>query len=124
MLHCSELDCDTSTSAMVDNAATDVGRWTDIAIGDDGLARISYWDLTNGLLKLARCLDTACTSARVSSLAHGGTLGGYTSIAIDGSGQPVISFYDGGTADLRVAYPGLHSDGFEAGNLAGWAVNP
>lgn len=122
--HCSNTNCTAATKTTIDEASTDVGRWTDIAIGDDGLPVISYWDQINGRLKLARCANVLCTSARVSSLVYGGTLGGHTSIAIDGSGQPVISFYDAEQADLRVAYPGLHSDGFEAGNLAGWSVSP
>ncbi len=122
---CADLACTSASSTTtVDEAANDVGRFVAVAHGQNGKPLISYWDLTNGLLKLARCRNEDCTEARVSALAYGGTLGGYTSIAVDAKGHPVISFYDAVDGDLRVAYPGLHSDGFEAGNFDGWEAVP
>ena len=44
----------------------DVGRYTSIAIGADGLPVISYDDSTNGDLKVAKCGDTTCSPASVT----------------------------------------------------------
>ena len=39
-----------------------VGESTSITIGADGLGLISYYDGSNGDLKVAHCANTACTS--------------------------------------------------------------
>jgi hypothetical protein len=48
--------------ATIDSAG-DVGKYTSITIGADGLGLISYFDSTNGELKVARCVNAFCSPA-------------------------------------------------------------
>jgi hypothetical protein len=41
---------------------------TSVTIGADGLGLISYYDVTNGDLKVAHCSDAACSSAIITTL--------------------------------------------------------
>ena len=50
------------TISVVD-ASGNVGSYTSLAIGADGFPVISYFDLTNGSLKVAKCNDPACAGA-------------------------------------------------------------
>jgi hypothetical protein len=65
--------CETTTTcaapftAILD-AAGNVGRWTSITIGTDGLPLVSYRDDTNQSLKVARCNVAACTTGAVDIL--------------------------------------------------------
>ena len=38
----------------------EVGQYTAIAIGTDGLPVMSYYDFTNANLKVAKCINAAC----------------------------------------------------------------
>jgi len=40
----------------------DVGQYTSVTIGVDGLGLISYYDVTNQDLKVAHCASALCTS--------------------------------------------------------------
>jgi hypothetical protein len=85
----------------------DVGSYTSIAIGADGLGLISYHDQTNGDLKVAQCNDTFCTSATSTILDSAGDLGETTSIAIGTDGLGLISYWDVSNLDLKVAHLGI-----------------
>jgi len=80
------------------------GSGSDIAIGADGKPVIAYADSMANDLKVAKCLDVACTAAIVS-LVHGSenALGGAISIAIGGDSYPVISYLDYTDGTLLVA---------------------
>lgn len=86
------------------DAAGSVGAYSSVAIGEDGLGLISYYDLSNGDLKVAHCNNTACTSAAASTLDSAGTVGAFTSIAIGADGLGLISYYDIGNGDLKAAH--------------------
>ena len=86
------------------DSAGDVGRHSSIAIGADGLGLISYYDATNGDLRVAHCADVVCSKATVSTLDSAGDVGQYTSIAIGADGLGLISYYDVGNGDLKVAH--------------------
>ena len=53
---------------------------------------ISYLDFTNDDLKLAHCNDANCASATFTTVDSAGSVGYYTALALDASGQPVISY--------------------------------
>jgi hypothetical protein len=73
----------------------DVGQYTSITIGVDGLPIMSYADITVESLKVAHCNDIACAGpATITTVDNDGNLGGYSSIAIGTDGLPVISYYD------------------------------
>src|SRR4026208_1069132 len=80
-----------------------VGQYSSVTIGTDGLALISYYDVTNGDLKVAHCGDVGCTDATVTSL-DGATInvGASSSMVLGADGKAVISYYDATNGDLRV----------------------
>ena len=79
----------------------DVGEWTSVTIGADGLGLISYY--ANGDLKVAHCNDTACSSASTYTL-DSAWYCRYTSITIGADGLGLISYYDATNGDLKVAH--------------------
>lgn len=85
-----------------------VGYYTDIAVGTDGFPVISYYDVTAGALKVAKCANAACTGlATISAVsAQTGNHGDYTSIAIGSDGFPVVSYRDIAADALAVAHCG------------------
>jgi cell shape-determining protein MreC len=86
------------------DSAGDVGEWTSVTIGADGLGLISYYDATNWDLKVAHCNDVACTSATITTLDSEGEVGYYTSVTIGADGLGLISYYDATNWDLKVAH--------------------
>lgn len=61
MAHCNDTACTTAATATLDSLG-DVGFYTSITIGADGLGLISYRDNTNGDLKVAHCASPLCAS--------------------------------------------------------------
>nr|MBA3468983.1 hypothetical protein [Herpetosiphonaceae bacterium] len=62
------------TRSSVDTVGT-VGQHTSTTIGVDGLALISYYDVTNLDLKVAHCADVLCTSATTTAIDTVGSVG-------------------------------------------------
>jgi len=83
----------------------DVGDFSSIAIGTDGNPVISYVNLGNHDLKVARCDDASCSGGNeaVSTVDALTRVSDETSLAIGRDGNPVISYYDEANGDLRVA---------------------
>ena len=102
VVRCNDPACTSATLASLDSAG-EVGQYTSssIAIGQDGLPVISYYDRTNRDLKVAHCDDAACASTTLHST---GDVGWYTSIGIGKDGLPVISYFDATNLDLKVAH--------------------
>lgn len=98
------------TLTTVDSTNT-VGSMNSIAIGSDGLPVISYFDGTNGDLKVAKCGNADCTSGNTLTTVDStaALTGYYTSIAIGADGLPVIFYYDWTNSKFKVA---------KCGNLA------
>jgi len=78
----------------------DVGQYTSIAIGRDGLPVMSYYDYI-GYLKFAKCHDSTCGTLTIRTLDSTGDVGMYSSLAIGRDGYPVISYYDLTNGDLK-----------------------
>src|SRR5262245_48203134 len=81
-----------------------VGQYSSVATGTDGLALISYYDATNGDLKVAHCSNVACTAATLTTVDSAGSVGQYSSVAIGTDGLALISYYDASNGDLKVAH--------------------
>ncbi len=102
---CSAPDCSgTATVTRLDTAGV-VGLFTSMAIGDDGLPVISYFDRDRCALKVAKCKDPACSGgdATISILDNKGCVGLFSSLAISADGTPVIAYYDSNKGRLKVA---------------------
>ncbi len=92
-------------SAVDDPPANSVGFASSIAIGADGLPVISYQDFTALALKVAKCVNAACTSAATITTVDdpANSVGFASSIAVGADGLPVISYRDSGASALKVA---------------------
>jgi hypothetical protein len=105
--HCNDLLCaggdETKTTA---DATINVGSFTSITIGADGLPIISYRDNTNFDLKVAHCNDLQCAGGdeTKTTVDATGQVGYFGSITIGADGLPIVSYYDNTNSDLKVAH--------------------
>ena len=95
--HCENLACTSATTSTLDSWG-EVGLFTSITTGTDGLGLISYLDKTNSSLKIAHCDNAACTTATTSTVDSRmdvpGSVGLDTSITIGADGLGLISYKD------------------------------
>jgi LPXTG-site transpeptidase (sortase) family protein len=68
---------------------------------DGAAATISYYDATNGALKIAYCQDADCSSATIETIDDAGDVGWDTSLEL---GSSYVSYYDVTNGDLKYAY--------------------
>jgi len=106
--HCYDMACTQQPQVtFVDDSLTKIeGRYSSIAIGSDGFPVISYQGNTGDNLKVAHCVDLACTlPPTVTEVFNPTTITGtFTSIAIGNNDRPVVSFADqGGLTVARCA---------------------
>jgi len=118
VMHCANASCSSaSNSVSIVDQGIYIGDWSShwhsgnvglgsaIAIGRDGLPVISYWDHTNGHLKVVHCGDVTCSyrNAR-TTVDYNDQVGVDSAIAIGNDGLPVISYFDLVNRTLKVAH--------------------
>jgi collagen triple helix repeat protein len=103
--HCSNVTCSAATTSTLDSAGL-VGQYTSSSIGIDGLGVISYYDSSgsNLDLKVAHCVDVACSAATSTTVDSSGTVGWYTSLTIGADGLPLVSYRDVTGTAVKVAH--------------------
>jgi hypothetical protein len=90
-----DIACTSATLKTLDHSGN-VGQYSSLTIGIDKLPLITYYDVTNGDLKIAHCTDVICEAATITVLTFlqaEENVGQYTSVTIAG-GQGLISYYD------------------------------
>lgn len=91
---------------LIDDApATDLGQYTSIAIGQEGLPVVAYFDNTAGRLLAAKCRNSACSGVSTLSVVDdpASVAGIYLDIAVRPDGRPVISYQDVTAQQLKLA---------------------
>ena len=113
VVHCNDPDCDPAVNGAESLTSPDttgiVGLYTSLVLDAAGNPVISHYDLGNGDLRVVHCNDPDCDSAvngaeSLTSPDTTGTVGQYTSLALDAAGNPVISHHDAINGDLRVVH--------------------
>jgi hypothetical protein len=108
---CNDTTCTTSTLAIIDpgTGGSNAGQFTSLQLNGDNPV-ISYYDSANGDLNVMVCNDPTCTSKTIRVLDGNGAgnplIGLYTSLRLNSSGFPVISYYDQTNTNLKLAVCG------------------
>jgi hypothetical protein len=105
VVKCVNAACTPGATSIVTVDNNSVGAHCSMAIGADGLPVISYQDVLNGNLKVAKCTTAACSGTPILTTvdAHANNLGFFTSIAIGADGFPIVSYHDPIAGKLKVA---------------------
>ncbi len=107
VLRCGNAACTNFNTMISVDTAGNVGSWSSITIGADGLPVVSYFDYTNYDLKVLHCGDAYCSMGRVvTTVDSSGSVGWYSSITIGADGLPVVSYFDMTNQDLKVLHCG------------------
>jgi hypothetical protein len=98
---------DEPNTISIPDSAGMVGWYSSIMLDASGNPVISYYDRTNGTLKLLHCNDPGClgNDDSITSPDISGVVAGHTSLRLDTVGNPVISYHLGIFAfDLNVMH--------------------
>ena len=103
-VYCLDPSCITSSLIEIDGSTEDVGQYPSLNISDSDFAVISYYDVTNGNLKVTRCTKANCANSTTNTVDSSGFVGKATSLTIGTDGLPVMSYFDQTNETLKVAH--------------------
>ena len=109
LAHCNDSDCAGGDEAIntVDGGPNDVGQFSSLAMDGDGLPVISYYDATDGKLKLAHCTDADCAGATTGAVDTGDgsdDVGQFSSLGVNEF--PIIGYYNATAQEAKVVFCG------------------
>jgi hypothetical protein len=107
VVHCDDVNCSATGAADTDSlvfsgGGNDVGYYTSITIGTDGLPIIAFHDATIQALKVTHCNDIACTGGSEPSetLFTAADDGWYLDMVLSPEGNPLIAHQVSSTSDI------------------------
>ena len=117
VLHCDDPNCapggDSIATPDTSPVVGAVGQFTSIALDGSGFPVVAYQDNANfaNALKILHCGNANCTSTNaintLDTSPDGSIFAWYISLALDGSGNPVVSYYGrtfGGAGSLHILH--------------------
>jgi hypothetical protein len=116
VMHCNDVNCaGNDESTVVQHTTGDVGRYSSLKLDSSGYPVVSYYDSTNGDLKLLHCNDVNCsgTAESITTPDSANDVGTDSALALDAAGKPVVAYYDTTNDDLRVLH--CNDENCEAG---------
>lgn len=121
-LKCGNADCSSGNNIVnLDNGVFGLndGQYTAIAIANDGLPVVTFYDASNTRLGFSKFTNVALTSTNGTSVEPGGGSNGtFSSVAVPTSGHPIVSYYDATNGNLKILKCGNSSCRTFAGGVA------
>jgi hypothetical protein len=107
VVHCGNATCSSGNTITTVDSGT--GRNPSLVLDASGFPVIAYgyWGDDQLDLRVAHCGNSTCTAGTtIRTVDAPGDVGYDTSLTLDASGFPVISYYDWGSRELKVAHCG------------------
>ena len=105
VMHCNDPNCEGSDE-QIETPESSMGLFTSLVLDASGNPVVSYG--SNDILKLMHCNDPNCQGSdeKITTVDTVGSAEpeGHTSLVLDASGNPVISYYNNSSDDLKLMH--------------------
>lgn len=118
VLRCGNATCTSANTLSTISSSGVGGYYSSLALDVGNKPVVSYWNRTDSKLNVLRCSDTTCSVGNTITVPDvSASVGLYTSLKLDASSNPVISYYDAGQGDLKLLHCGSTTCGINSVNI-------